>query len=128
MTTGSRTAEHLQLIAASPVRGHLPRTALDLCPETTMILISGILRVTNLHLRSAILKIISSPRNLLDIVVLRLTGTRQMLRLLSLANPASVPHLFLRPHLCLHRRLHVSLHKFRPTVLVESRLFQGIHL
>jgi hypothetical protein len=127
-TTGSRMAGQPQLTAANPVRAHLQRTALDRCPETTMILTSGIPRATNLRLHSAMPMTTSSLKNLLNIVVLRLTKIRQMFRLLSLANPASVRHLFPRPHLCLRRKSHVSRHKSRPMDLVESRLFLGLRL
>jgi hypothetical protein len=125
-TTGSRMGGHLQLTAANPVRAHLQRTALDLCLGITMILTSGIPRATNLRLHSAMPRITSSLKNLLGIVVLRLTKIHQMLRLLSLANPASAHHSLLRPRLCLHRRSHVSRHKFRLTDLAESRLFLGL--
>jgi hypothetical protein len=128
MTTGRRMVEHLRLTAANPARAHLPRTALGLCPGITMILTSGIPRATNLRLHSAMPRITSSLMNLLDIVVLRLTTIRRMLHLLSLANPASVRHLPLRPRLCLHLRSHVSRHKFRLMDLPESRLFLGLRL
>jgi hypothetical protein len=128
MTTGSRMIEHLRLTAANPARAHLPRTALGLCPEITMILTSGIPRAMNLRLHSAMPRITFSPKKLPDIVVLRLTKIRQMLRLLSLANPALVRHSLLRLRPCLHRRSHVSRHKSRLMDLVESRLFLGLRL
>lgn len=123
-TNGIRTAGHLHNTAASPVLAHHPRIAPDLFLEITKTLISGTRKATSLHRRNAIPRTIFNLRNPLGAVVLLPTKTRLMHHLGSLA---SVHHLVPPQPLCLHRRLHVSHHKYLQMALVGSLRFLDRH-
>ena len=124
MMNGTQTAGRLRNIVASLVRALHPRIALDLFLETTTIPTSDTREATSLHRRNAIQRTTSNLRNPPAAVVPQLTRTRRMHHL---ANLDLAHHLVRRLPLCLHRRLHVSHHKFLQTALVESLRFLDRH-